>query len=135
MNCKTCKFFKKKRGIPFGDCSNDELFQYAETNEDLADIGDNTLVIFGEGVPVVGVNYKCRNYVSRNQKKEKTLSETEDFKNRDRGYIPPAQKKRRPGMGGYEARYRLQFIEPPPNPAEMYYADEDGPPEEGELEF
>ena len=92
--CKNCKFFKKMRGYPFGDCSNDDVFQYAETKEDLKDLGENVLVIMGEGIPVVGVTYVCSHYVSRKASHDKVLSATGDFSDLGGGFRPDAQKKR-----------------------------------------
>jgi len=70
------------------------MFQYAENKEDLKEIGSDTLVIMGEGTPIVGVNYHCQHYIARNSKKDKSLTSTSDFTERKGGYNPPAKNKR-----------------------------------------
>ena len=103
MSCKSCKYFKKIRNYPFGECSNDDIFQYAESKEDLEGLGENILVIMGDGIPVVGMEYKCSHYASKKSVPEKVLSSTNDFNN-GAGFKPPAQKKRE----GFQARIRAQ---------------------------
>lgn len=104
MACKNCKFFKKIRGHSFGECSNDDAFQYAEEKQDLEGLGDNVLVIMGEGVPVVGMEYKCAHYASKKATHDKVLSATSDFSDNS-GFRPIAQKKRQ-GYGGAKIRRR-----------------------------
>lgn len=100
MPCKNCKFFKKTRNIPFGECSNDEVFQYAEDREDLKEIGNNTLVIVGEGEAMVGLEYQCSSYVSKKDAQKETLNSTGDFQKGNQNFVPPAKKKR--GKSGLE---------------------------------
>jgi hypothetical protein len=107
MSCKECKFFKKIRSLPFGECSNDEVFQYAEDKEDLKDIGNNVLVILGEGEPVVGIEYSCSNFVSRKLNKQKTITKTSDFDTDSSNFIPDAKKKRQ-GIASSGRRRGLQ---------------------------
>jgi len=94
MACKSCKHFKKIRGHHFGECSNDDFFQYAENKDDLTDLGDNTLVIMGGGEPIVGTEYECPQYLSRREPSNKVLTPTNDFREGS-SFKPPAQQKRR----------------------------------------
>ena len=57
--CNKCKYFSKYRGLEFGPCNNDNLFQYADNKEDLASIDPDNLIIMGEAIPVVGIKYFC----------------------------------------------------------------------------
>jgi hypothetical protein len=95
MACKNCVYFKKLRSLSFGECSNDKAFQYAESKEDLKDLGDHVLVIMGEGEPIVGVNFACQNFLHRRSQQKEALSATEDSLGHPSGFTPPAQKKRR----------------------------------------
>jgi len=106
--CKNCQFFKKMRNYSFGKCSNDKMFQYAENKEDLAEMGEDTLIIMGEGEPIVGINYYCNNYVPRGTKKTGVLSVTNDFRSGIKSYAPPAAAKRKGNDG-------IRFIPPPPS--------------------
>lgn len=94
------------RGLSFGECSNDKVFQYAENKDDLRDIGSTALVIVGEGQPAVGVDFMCGNYVSRQDKSSQRLTATDDS-NRNGGFRPEAQKKRdheKPRDGYFNAK-------------------------------
>ena len=93
MACKNCKYFKKIRGHHFGECSNDDFFQYAEDKNDLEGLGDNTLVIMGGGEPIVGTEYECQQYISRRENTNKVLTSTNDFR-QGSGFKPPAEQKR-----------------------------------------
>jgi len=90
------------RNLSFGNCSNDNVFQYAESIDDLKDIGDNTLVVMGGNSPIVGVHYSCGHFEERNGKANKVLTSPEDYSNHSFGYTPPAQKKRS-GQGNYRS--------------------------------
>ena len=103
MSCKSCKFFKKIRNFSFGECSNDDIFQYAESKEELEGLGDNVLVIMGEGSPVVGMEYKCSHYTSRRAAPERVLSATNDLANIG-NFKPEAQKKREGYRGAIRRR-------------------------------
>ena len=105
------------RNVSFGECLNDELFQYAEDKADLSEIGNNTLVIMGEGTPAVGTEYTCEHFDSRKGKQEKSLSPTGDFANRGNSFSPPAKQKRE--KGPFEARESRIFSSPPPPPRHM----------------
>lgn len=106
------------RNLHFGECSNDKVFQYAENKEDLKELGDSTLVIVGEGQPIVGINYMCAFYVSRKENKKPKLSATNDS-SFNRGFIPPARKKRENDPGKYNYNYgsdKIIFQAPTDNP-------------------
>ena len=93
MPCKNCKYFKKIRNHHFGECSNDDFFQYAEDKDDLVELGNDTLVIMGQGEPIVGTEYECPQFVSRKEVRNKELTATHDFRESG-GFKPPAQQKR-----------------------------------------
>jgi hypothetical protein len=88
--CATCKFFKKYRGVEKGTCENDDVFQYADSKSDLDNIDNESLIIMGNAVAVVGTNYFCGRYVSRKEKN--SLSVANEFQHSG-GYTPSAEKK------------------------------------------
>ena len=101
MACKNCKFFKKIRNHSFGDCNNDTMFQYAEDRADLVNIGSDALVILGEGIPIVGIDYGCQHWYGRGNKEDKSLTPTNDFSTNYKSYDPPAKHKRNINVGKY----------------------------------
>lgn len=91
-NCANCRHFSKYRGINYGQCNNDDVFQYADNKEDLKNFNNDSLIIMGNAVTVVGTDYWCGAYVSRKEKESPT--ETKDYR-RNAGFTPPAERKHR----------------------------------------
>ena len=89
-NCSSCKYFSKYRGINYGQCNNDNVFQYADNKDDLKNFSDDSLIIMGNAVTVVGTNYWCGAYMSRKDKDIPT--ETKDFKKHS-GFTPASERK------------------------------------------
>jgi len=97
--CASCISFKKLRGYSFGECNNDEFFQYCEDKKELKELNTHALVIIGEGVPYVGVDYCCSNYKARGSKSSEVFSfPLSSMNSGRRSYSPPAKNKRKGGV-------------------------------------
>lgn len=92
--CKSCVYFKKFRGYPFGECTNEEVFQFAEVKQDLKELANDAFVLMGNAIPVVGVKFGCSKFMARGSKKPDSLTTTSDFKTERSNFVPEARKKR-----------------------------------------
>lgn len=92
--CSNCKYFSKYRGLDYGKCENDDLFQFADSKEDLKNFATTTLLIMGNAIPVVGIDYKCFLFEPRGSKKELLTSDKENLY-KSRSFKPVAANKKR----------------------------------------